>query len=207
MKKIIALSGIAMCFVVVATAQTYSPENNPTVTAITSKYTLVETNHQALADEQVFPALGSYQPAENSGVTGTIHITQDATNKGIVWIEGLPQGKIKAMLRMSPTTYKIPAQKTEDGKDVAEGVLLYDQDAKKLSVCIGCLFDQNNPQSAFQQNSELNNVIVNSVVTADDQNKKANKSKTKKDKTTAKKETKPQPWIITATKEGADGAK
>ncbi len=36
------------------------------------------------------------------------------------------------MLRKSPATYKIPAQKTEDGKDVAEGTMIFDKDANKL---------------------------------------------------------------------------
>lgn len=54
-----------------------------------------------------------------------------------MWIEGLPQGRVKAMLRKSPATYKIPAQKTEEGKEVAEGTLMFDKETNTLSICIG----------------------------------------------------------------------
>src|ERR1043165_2707296 len=102
MKKIALFACAVMLFSIMASAQQqpYSPSNNPTVTAITSKYTYKEVKHEELTNEKVFPILGSYQPEANSEVTGTLRVSIDADNKGVVWIDGLPQGKIKAMLRV-----------------------------------------------------------------------------------------------------------
>ena len=43
----------------------------------------------------------------------------------------------------------IPAQKTADDKELAEGVLIFDKDANTLDVCIGCKFNNEDPASAF----------------------------------------------------------
>jgi len=162
MKKIALFTCAVMLFSIIASAQQqpYSPSNNPTVTAITSKYTYKEVKHEELTNEKVFPILGSYQPEANSEVTGTLHVSIDADNKGIVWIEGLPQGKIKAMLRMSPSTYKIPTQKTELGTDIAEGTLVYDKALNKLSICLNRPYDEKNPASAFSAPEEQTTAVV-----------------------------------------------
>ncbi|MER3498941.1 MAG: hypothetical protein C4308_10075 [Chitinophagaceae bacterium] len=60
----------------------------------------------------------------------------DEQNKGFAWIEGLPQGKIKAILKKSPATYKVPAQKTEDGKTVMEGTLVFDNETKTVNILL-----------------------------------------------------------------------
>lgn len=112
--------------------------------------------------EKKFPVIGKYELTQKSSpakasttdaaavpATTTVTITVDETNKGIAWVEGLPQGKIKAMMRKAPGTYKIPAQKTEDGKDIPEGVLIYDKDNNMLDVCIGCIYNIEDPASAF----------------------------------------------------------
>jgi hypothetical protein len=65
---------------------------------------------EALTTEKIFPVIGKYQLTDKDGAASTVTIALDETNKGIVWIEGLPQGKIKATLRKSPATYKIPVQ-------------------------------------------------------------------------------------------------
>ena len=65
---------------------------------------------EALTTEKIFPVLGKYQLTDKEGTAYTVTATLDETNKGLVWIEGLPQGKIKAALRKSPATYKIPVQ-------------------------------------------------------------------------------------------------
>ena len=196
MKKTALFAGMILLFSVMVTAQQpYLPSNNPTVAAITSKYTLKEINHDPLTDEKVFPALGTYQCNVINEMTGTIHITIDPDNKGLVWVEGLPQGKIKAMLRMSPATYKIPAQKTEEGTDVPEGAMIYDQDSKTLSICIGRPYDEKNPLSVFSTPVEEEQPAVQTEV-------KTKTSHQKKQKTTAqvKEEKKVKPWIVTATK-------
>ena len=162
MKKIALFACGVMLFCVIASAQQqpYSPSSNPTVTAITSKYTYKEVKHEEVTNEKVFPILGNYQPEANSEVSGTLRVSIDPDNKGIVWVEGLPQGKVKAMLRISPSTYKIPAQKTESGTDVAEGVLIYDKALNKLSICIGRPYDEKNPAAAFSTPEEQTTIVV-----------------------------------------------
>lgn len=93
------------------------------------------------------PVLGSFQPSGTS--TETLTVSVDEQNVGIVWIDGLPQGRVKAILKKSPATYKIPAQKTAEGKSVAEGTLIYDKDANTLSIAIGTPFNDADPAAPF----------------------------------------------------------
>jgi hypothetical protein len=109
-----------------------------------------------LTTEKIFPVLGHYSVATSAsdattttGSTSDVTIILDETNKGIVWVEGLPQGNIKAYLRKSPGTYMIPAQKTADDKDLAQGVLIFDKGANTLDVCIGCTYNNDDPASSF----------------------------------------------------------
>jgi hypothetical protein len=111
---------------------------------------------EALTTDKIFPALGTYQLTDKEGATSQVVVTMDPASKGIVWIEGLPQGKIKANLMKSPATYKISEQKlgdeTVDAKNVKtlpEGVLIYDKDANLLNVCIGCKYNAEDPGTAF----------------------------------------------------------
>lgn len=112
---------------------------------------------EALTTEKIFPVVGKYQVTDKEGASSALTITLDETNKGIVWIDGLPQGKVKATLRKSPATYKIPAQKLgeeKDAKSVAEGVLIYDKDANVLNLCVGCTFNNEDPATAFTAPAE-----------------------------------------------------
>jgi hypothetical protein len=68
---------------------------------------------EALTTEKIFPVLGKYQLTDKEGTASTVTVSLDPENKGLVWVEGLPQGKIKATLRKSPATYKIPVQPLE----------------------------------------------------------------------------------------------
>jgi len=134
---------------------------------------------EALTTEKIFPVLGNYQLTDKEGKASTVTVTLDPSNKGIVWIEGLPQGKIKATLRKSPATYKIPVQPLGEAamateatteveakdaktaksaktakaapkaKELPEGVLIYDKDANVLNVCIGCKYNNEDPAVAF----------------------------------------------------------
>ena len=81
----------------------------------------------------------------------------------MVWIDGLPEGRIKATLRKSPSTYKIPAQKLgeeKDAKSVAEGVLVYDKDANTMNVCIGCTYNAEDPAIAFAPEPVVEEPVV-----------------------------------------------
>lgn len=107
---------------------------------------------EALTTEKVFPVIGSYQLTDKEGAATPITITLDETNKGIAWVDGFPQGRIKANLMKSPATYKIPAQKIgegKDAKDVAEGVLVYNRDANTMNVCFNCTYNAENPEVVF----------------------------------------------------------
>ena len=115
---------------------------------------------EALTTEKIFPVIGKYQVTDKEGASSEVTVSLDPSNKGQVWIEGLPQGRLKAQLRKSPAVYKIPAQKigddptAKDAKDVAEGVLIYDKDANTLNVCLGCTYNAENPAVAFDASAE-----------------------------------------------------
>lgn len=104
---------------------------------------------EAITMEKKFPVVGKYNITDNAGTVSTASITLDETNKGIVWVEGLPQGKFTAYLRKVPGIYKIPMQKTADEKNVAEGVLIFDKENNTLDICIGCTYNIDDPASAF----------------------------------------------------------
>ncbi|MFI5186932.1 MAG: hypothetical protein ACHQF0_09420, partial [Chitinophagales bacterium] len=130
MKKTFFLAGIASLLLSLAVNAQDSTSSKPvqspttqgqkkygsqTMDSILSKYTLVPMPNQ-MTKEQIFPVIGQYQSNTNAGQKVTV--TLDEQNKGIAWVDGLPQGKVKAVLKKSPATYKIPVQKTLDGKDV-----------------------------------------------------------------------------------------
>ena len=128
---------------------TWDAKKNPTVDSINAKYKDKMVPPRApITTEQIYPVIGSYTTTVNTDASD-VKIMLDESNKGIVWIEGLPQGRIKAMLRKSPSTYKIPAQKTEDGKDIAEGTLVFDKDANTLNIVIGKPYNTEDPLSVF----------------------------------------------------------
>lgn len=174
---------------------------------------------EALTTEKIFPVIGNYQLTDKEGTASTVSVTIDPTNKGIVWIEGLPQGKIKATLRKSPATYKIPAQplgeeavatevdatdaktaknakaaKAKAAKELPEGVLIYDKDANVMNVCIGCKYNNEDPAVAFTP--------AESTATTNEEVEKAEKktSKTAKSKTAKAKVAKIKPVHYTGTK-------
>jgi len=139
--------------------QPMAPTNNSTARVDQwNNYDPEKYKHQpmpeALTIERIFPAIGSYSITDKEGASSTVNISIDPENKGVIWVEGLPQGKFKAYLRKSPGVYKIPAQKLEDDKSLAEGVLIYDKDANTLDVCIGCSYNAEDPAVAFLNNSD-----------------------------------------------------
>jgi hypothetical protein len=127
-----------------------------TVDSIRAKYTL-QPMPEALTLEKAFPVIGTYHLTSDSSSTVTVSL--DSANKGIVWVEGLPQGKIKAYLKQSPATYRVVAQKTESGTQVPEGTLIFDPSTSTLSIALGKAFDDANPAEIF---------ALNTAVAADD---------------------------------------
>ena len=100
-----------------------------------------------LRPEHSFPVLGSFSGSGASSAAVTI--TLDETNKGIVWVDGLPQGRFKALMKKAPATYKIPAQTTESGKSVSEGTLFYNPSSKEVTIVLGRAFNDADPAASL----------------------------------------------------------
>ncbi len=141
MKNIIFPFVAALLFGTAVTAQSTSD-------SIAAKYQLLPMPG-ALTIEKTYPVLGSYTLNTTEGTQQNVMITLDPENKGMVWIEGLPQGKIKAYLKKAPATYRILAQKSETGKQVSEGTLIFDQETNNLNIALGKPFDTSNPAAIF----------------------------------------------------------
>jgi len=166
---------------------------NPTVDSILSKYTLVPMPNP-ITTEQIFPVIGQYQSTTNADQK--ITVTLDDQNKGYAWVDGLPQGKVKAILKKSPSTYKIPAQKDAEGKDIPEGTLIFDKDANTLSINIGKPYNMEDPSSVFLMPTTTDETAVAEETTTKTKTKTAS-GKTIKSKT---KEPVIKPWVYTGTK-------
>jgi hypothetical protein len=105
---------------------------------------------EAMTVEKTFPVLGSYQLTTADGQPGSpVTITLDSANKGMVWVEGLPQGRFKAYLSQSPGTYRILSQQSVSGTKVSEGTLHFDPSTNQLHVAIGKAYDKTNPTAIF----------------------------------------------------------
>ena len=144
MKNTIFLFIAALVF-----SATVSAQN--TVDSIRSKYQL-QPMPGAMTIEKTFPVIGTYQMTAADGAMQNVVITIDSVNKGIVWVEGLPEGKFKAYLKRSPGTYRIVAQKAVNGKQVPEGTLLFDPATNTLNVALGKKFDDADPAAVFALN-------------------------------------------------------
>ncbi|HVF81994.1 MAG TPA: hypothetical protein VM884_08675 [Flavisolibacter sp.] len=151
---------LALLVASAATAQTTKADTTapavPPTTTVAAEAVIPEhlkgLTTETLRPEHSFPVLGSYKASGKS--TGDITITLDETNKGIVWVEGLSQGKFKALMKKAPATYKVPAQQTESGKAVAEGVLFFNPESKELTIALGRSFDDADPTSFLTSESK-----------------------------------------------------
>ena len=145
MKNTILLAIAAFFFAASVNAQT-------TVDSIAAKYKLLPMP-EPLTVDKTFPVLGTYQLTNAADSTATVSITLDSVNKGMVWVEGLPVGRVKAFLRKSPATYRIIAQKSESGRQVPEGTLILDQSTNTLNVALGAPFNETTPDAIFAFNN------------------------------------------------------
>ena len=109
---------------------------------------------ETLTPELIFPVLGTYKASGSS--TADVTISLDETNKGIVWVEGLQQGRFKALMKKAPATYKIPAQKSENGKTIAEGTLYLNPETNELTIVLGQSFNDADPTSFMTVSSKKN---------------------------------------------------
>ena len=200
MKKISGIVGGIVLSLLSSTIQaqttTWDAKKNPTVDSITSPYEAkMLPARPALTTTDIYPVIGTYESATNADAP-SVTITLDEQTKGVVWVEGLPQGKLKAYLRKSPATYKIPAQKDAEGKDIPEGTLIFDKDANTLSINIGKPYNMEDPSSVFLMPTTTDETAVAEETTTKTKTKTAS-GKTIKSKT---KEPVIKPWVYTGTK-------
>lgn len=169
-----------------------------------------------LTDAMIFPVLGKYDYTNKEGEVASVTVTRDAENKGVVWINGMPQGKFKADLKQSPAIYKIPVQKTlqndveavestetavaadatekseprYSGKSLKEGTLVFDTTTHKLYVNVGAKFDEENPTAIFPEMTAVDDstavVAAAEEVEAAEGTAKKNEKKDKKKVSLAK---------------------
>ena len=162
MKNIIFFVFAALLFTATAQAQN-------TVDSIAAKYKLTPMP-EPLTIEKTFPVLGTYQlttgadasvttattatttTGTETATTNNVVVSLDPENKGVIWVEGLPQGKFKAYLKKSPATYRVLAQKTESGNSIPEGTLIYDPETKALNIALGKDYDEADPAAIFAMN-------------------------------------------------------
>lgn len=102
---------------------------------------------ETLTPAHAFPALGTYKGAGSS--TSDVTITADSANKGIVWVEGLPEGRFKALMKKAPSTYKIPMQTSANGKAVSEGTLYVNPETNELTIVLGRPYNDANPSESL----------------------------------------------------------
>lgn len=150
-KTLVYMGGFVLSFLTLTSnaQENWDAKKNPTVDSIAALYRdKIVTAPAPPTREDIFPAIGHYS-VTSASTSLSLTITVDEENKGIAWVEGLPQGRIKAMLRKSPATYKIPAQTTAEGNAVAEGTLIYDKTSNTLRICLGKNYDAADPSAAF----------------------------------------------------------
>ena len=116
-----------------------------TATAVVAQTAKVTSDN--ITPAYFLPALGQFTGTEGS--TENLTVTVDEQNLGIVWVEGLAAGKFKALLKQSPATYKIPAQKTASGQSIPEGTLMVTPETGQIKILMGKSFDDANPAAAF----------------------------------------------------------
>ena len=146
-----------------------------TADSISAKYQLIPMP-EAFTIEKAFPVLGAYQLQNATETSTPVTITLDSVHKGMVWVEGLPQGKFKAYLKQSPATYRIVAQKSESGTSIPAGTLIFDPATSTLNIALGKAFDETNPAAVFANANNASDVAVVEEVKV---KKKGSKTKTK----------------------------
>ena len=169
---------------------TASVNAQSTVDSIHAKYQM-QPMPEALTIEKTFPVLGTYQLTTTDGTSQTVTVTLDSTNRGVIWVAGLPEGTMKAYLKKSPGIYRIVSQKAENGNQIPEGTLFFDPSANTLSVALGKAYDEADPTAIFSSMNTTDNTAM-----ADNTDQVKVKTKTPSGKT----KTKTKLVFYTATK-------
>lgn len=167
----------------VSAPATTAPATTTAPAATTAPASTTDSN--ATQSDSAAPATTA--PATTSDVVATeaapsVTITLDSVNKGIVWVDGLPEGRFKAYLKKSPTTYRILSQKTNMGKQIPEGTLHYDVETNALHIALGKPYNEEDPTAVFAVNApESTEVAATSTASV---KSKSSKSKSKATKVT-----------------------
>ena len=169
---------IEKTFPVLGTYQLGATDAMATTSVNTGATTTTTSPSTAPASTETSSSVNTTVGTETANA-GSVVITLDPENKGVIWVEGLPQGKFKAYLKKSPSTYRILSQKTESGTQVPEGTLLYDTDTKTLSIALGKAYDEADPAAIFA----LNNTTGTEVAPAENEVKIKTKTASSKTKT------------------------
>lgn len=119
-----------------------------TVDSIEAKYKL-QPMPEALTLEKTFPVLGTYQLNTTDSSGSAVTVSMDSSSKGIVWVDGLPEGRIKAYLKQSPATYRIIAQKSATDKQISEGTMIFNPETNTLNISLGAPFNDTDPSAIF----------------------------------------------------------
>jgi len=130
---------------------TLSVSAQSTADSIHAKYQM-KPMPEGMTIEKTFPVLGTYQlttTATDGTTAQNVTVTLDSTNKGVIWISGLPEGTMKAYLKKTPGIYRIISQKSENGKQIPEGTLYFDQSANTLNIALGKAYDEADPTAIF----------------------------------------------------------
>jgi hypothetical protein len=164
---------------VVSTSATIAPVT-PTAPATTTTPSTTQTDSNATTTAPATAAPATTAPVTTDvtaveAAAPTVTVTLDSVNKGVVWVDGLPEGKFKAYLKKSPTTYRILAQKTNLGKQIPEGTLYYDVEANALNIAIGKPYNEEDPTAVFAVNAPATDAAVATTSTKS----KSSKSKSK----------------------------
>jgi hypothetical protein len=149
-----------------------------TADSIRSKYQL-QAMPEALTLEKTFPVIGTYQLSNANGATSNVTISIDQDNRGIIYVDGLPEGRFKAYLKKSPGTYRVVAQKSESGRQIPEGTLNFDPSTNTLNVALGKKFDDADPTSIFSLNGDVDADVASATETKVKTKKGGVKTKTK----------------------------
>ena len=147
----------------VAAVQAAPRSYGSTADSIHAKYQYLPMP-QAWSSEKTFPVLGTYQLNGVEASAANLTITLDSASKGIVWINGLPQGTVKAYLAKSPATYRIIAQKTADGKSVPEGTLVFSPENNTLNIALGAPYNAEDPTAIFPLQPVADQAAVDATV-------------------------------------------
>jgi hypothetical protein len=181
----------AIFLFIAALSITVSVNAQSTVDSIRAKYQM-QPMPEALTIEKTFPVLGSYQLNTTDGSAQTVTITLDSSNRGVIWVAGLPEGTLKAYLKKTPGTYRIVSQKADDGKQIPEGTLFFDPSTNTLNVALGKAYDEADPTSIFAN--------MNANATTDVATDNGTEVKVKTKTPTSKTKTKTKLVFYTATK-------